>query len=135
MNSGARGQEEGFALLEFLASFAIFAMSLSALIVAFASAMRADRRSKFVSVATLQATSILNMAGSMLPLTVRRISGRFENGNEWVLISVPLADNRDDRRSPLEAFRIEARVSDSSSDDAPPVIIRRIEVAETGPGS
>ena len=85
----ALGGQRGFTLLEILVAFAIMAMALGGLTLAFTSGLRAVDRSAAVSQATLQAQSLLDQVGISIPLDDGGATGRFDDGTRWSIAITP----------------------------------------------
>lgn len=78
-----RTGEAGFTLLEFLVAFAILVAVASALMAAFAVAVRGDHQAAFTTRATLLARSRLATVGVETPLVPGVSTGRLANGTVW----------------------------------------------------
>ncbi|NNG05465.1 MAG: hypothetical protein HKM95_15385 [Inquilinus sp.] len=83
-----------------LVAFAIMAVALSGLTLAFSSGLRAVDRSAAVADATLRAQSLLDEVGITIPLDGNGASGRFDDGTGWSVAIVPFdPDQRRQARS------------------------------------
>lgn len=121
-NPGRRGERRsGFALLEFVAAFALLTLFLSAVLAALAMAMRNDRQAAFVTLAGLLARSKLAAAGVDFPLRPGTTAAAFPNGYGWradvrSLGAVEIADGR-------RAAGYEVRVTVSRAPGAGPSVV------------
>ena len=75
--------ERGFTLLEVLVAFAILAVSLGGLLVAFSDGLRSTDRSATISTATLQAQSLMEEVGRSIPVRLGETAGMLEDGTRW----------------------------------------------------
>lgn len=92
--------ERGFTLLEILVAFAILAMALGGLMLAFTGSLRAVDRSAAMARATLQAQSLLDQVGISIPLDDGGAAGRFDDGTPWSVAIIPFdADQRTQARA------------------------------------
>lgn len=81
----SRRAERGFTLLEVLVAFAILAVSLGGLLVAFSDGLRTTDRSVTISTATLQAQSLMEEVGQSIPVRPGQVTGVLENGTRWTV--------------------------------------------------
>ena len=86
--SAARRQG-GFTLLEVLIAFAILAVALSSLLLAFSTGLRTTERSVTISSATLRAQSLMEEIGRTIPVRRGRSSGVLEDGSRWEIAIEP----------------------------------------------
>lgn len=78
-----RHAERGFTLLEVLVAFAILAVSLGGLLMAFSDGLRTTDRSITISTATLQAQSLMDEVGRAIPVRQGEVTGVLEDGTRW----------------------------------------------------
>ena len=83
LHAVSRRGERGFTLLEVLVAFAILAVSLGALLVAFSDGLRTTDRSITISTATLQAQSLMEEVGRSIPVRPGETTGVLEDGSRW----------------------------------------------------
>lgn len=85
----SRRAERGFTLLEVLVAFAILAVSLGGLMVAFSDGLRTTNRSVTISTATLQAQSLMEEVGRSIPVRPGQVTGVLEDGARWQVTVEP----------------------------------------------
>ncbi len=93
-------KQNGFTLLEVLVAFTIMAVMLAILLQAFGGGLRNLDRAQDYAVATMQARSVLEQVGSVIPLQPGEYDGELDNGSRW---HVAVAERSDDRSGLGEA--------------------------------
>ncbi len=96
MTDGGRadGSGDGFTLLEVVVAFAIMAMALSALMLAFSGGLRTADRAEAAGYAVMQAQSLLDRVAAELPAADGTAAGTFDNGSTWTVDTRRSADSQ-----------------------------------------
>lgn len=105
--------ERGFTLLEVLVAFAILAVSLGGLLVAFSDGLRTTDRSVTISTATLQAQSVMEEVGRSIPVRPGRETGVLDDGTRWQVSIEPFDTGESGAAAvvrTLFAYRVEVTV-------------------------
>ena len=85
------GRQQGFTLLEVLAAFVIFALSVAVIFEIIAHSARNTRNAEINTTVALLAQSKLDMLGVEAPLQPGQTSGEFNDRYRWLLNIQPLA--------------------------------------------
>lgn len=86
-------KHNGFTLLEILVAFTIMAVMLTTLLQAFGTGLRNLDRAQDYAIATMQARSVLEQVGSLIPLQPGEYDGELDNGSRWhVVVAARIAD-------------------------------------------
>ena len=105
--------QAGFTLMEVLVAFAILAVAMGGLMVAFSDGLRTTDRSATISTATLQAQSLLESVGKSIPVREGQVSGVLEDGSRWQVSVEPFDTGETGAAAAVRslfAFRVEATV-------------------------
>jgi len=88
-------KHNGFTLLEVIVAFTIMAVMMASLLQAFGTGLRNLDRAQDYAVATMQARSVLEQVGSVIPLQAGEYDGELDNGSKWhVVVEARAADER-----------------------------------------
>ena len=87
-------KQNGFTLLEVLVAFTIMAVMLATLMQAFGGGLRNLDRAQDYAVATMQARSVLEQVGSLIPLEPGEYDGELDNGSRWRVVVEERASDR-----------------------------------------
>src|SRR3954464_8273984 len=107
-----RGEEDGFALLEFLVAFGLLATFLAAMLSALAVAIKGDHQAAFLTVATELAKAKLAAAGLDYPLDGGTAVGTFENGYSWRVDVRRQGTIPAERGRPVTGYDLQVTISD-----------------------
>lgn len=105
--------ERGFTLLEVLVAFAILAVSLGGLLVAFSDGLRTVSRSVTISEATLRAQSVMEEVGRSIPVRPGQVAGVLEDGTRWQVSVEPFDTGETGAAAVIRtlfAFRVDVTV-------------------------
>jgi general secretion pathway protein I len=79
-------KKNGFTLLEVLVALTIMAVMLATLLRAFGSGMRSLDTAQNYAVAAMQARSVLDQVGPVIPLQPGEYDGELDNGSKWRVV-------------------------------------------------
>jgi general secretion pathway protein I len=115
-------REAGFTLVETLAALAILSVALGVLLAVFSDGIRRQGRAERLTMATLQAQSLLARLGVDIPLKTGVATGTLSRGLHWRLQVDRYGDAGDRKAWPSDAYQVVVEVVSEDGGPGEPLV-------------